>query len=84
MAKVSTGTIIGFIVVLIMIGVLIPIGLDGLTDYTGAYNSSISGVEVSGTNTTVGTLVSTIIPIMIVITIILGFVSAKSGKGGVA
>ena len=55
---------------------MLPIGLSGLTAYNGTYYSPAGAVL--GTNTTVATLVSVIIPVMIVIGIILAMVVKKS------
>jgi hypothetical protein len=66
------------IVAMILVGVLLPIALADLVDYTGSYNVTVNataGEYTTGTNSTVGTLVSTIIPVMIVIVLILGFLS---------
>ncbi len=56
----SAGTIIGFIVALLLMGVLLPIGLTDL-------------LEFSNTNATIETLVTTVLPIMIAIGLVLGF-----------
>jgi hypothetical protein len=76
-------TIIGLAIALILIGILLPIGLSDLVTYDGSYNSSLSGTEVTGTNSTIATLVATILPVMIVIGLILAFVATMSRKGGV-
>lgn len=72
--------IIAFAVALLLIGILLPIGLEGLTDYTGFYNVTTGTVSVTGTNTNVGTLVNTILPVLIVIAIIMAFVGAEAIK----
>ena len=61
-------------VALILIGILLPVGLTDLVAYDGSYNSTVSGSPVTGTNSTMATLVATIIPVMIVIGIVLAFV----------
>lgn len=74
MAENRIPQIIGVVVALILMGTLLPIALVDLVAYTGAYNSSISGSEVSGTNATVGTLVGTVLPILIVVALMTALV----------
>ena len=77
--------IISLSVALILMGVLLPIALQDLTAYDGAYNVTINGTSNAGTNSTVATLVNTIIPIMAVIGIILfmvGIMQYKRNNGG--
>ena len=74
--------IMSVVIGLILIGVLLPIALTGMVDYTGFFNSTVSGDPVTGTNTTVGTLVNTIIPIMIVVSLIMSLIAVKQSRGG--
>jgi len=79
--------IIGLAVALILTGVLLPIGLTDLTAYDGTYNASyVDGTETlyeSGTNTTMATLVGTVLPVMIVISIVLSIVGLiNKNRGG--
>lgn len=57
----TAGKIIGFIVALILIGVLMPIGLTDI-------------LEFSSTNATIETLVTTILPVVAVLGVILAFI----------
>lgn len=76
--------IIGLAISLILMGVLLPIGLADLVNYTGAYNAThISGTTTSyavGTNATIATLVATVLPIMIVIGIVLALVKNRGSE----
>jgi sorbitol-specific phosphotransferase system component IIBC len=57
----SAGQIIGFMVALLVIGVLLPVGLTDI-------------LEFSSTNATIETLVTTILPIMAVVGLVIAFV----------
>lgn len=57
----SAGQIIGFMVALLIIGVLLPVGLSDI-------------LEFSSTNSTIETLVTTILPIMAVVGLVIAFV----------
>jgi uncharacterized membrane protein len=57
----SAGQIIGFMVALLIIGVLLPVGLSDI-------------LEFSSTNATIETLVTTILPIMAVVGLVIAFV----------
>ena len=72
--------IIGLAIALIITGVLLPIGLNDLISYTGVYNSTQDGGETynSGTSSTMATLVGTVLPVMIVISIVLSVVGLVS------
>ena len=80
--KFKIAGIVMLVISLLLIGLLLPIGLTDLTGYTGAYNSTQSNgteyVQIIGTNATIGTLVASIIPIMIVISLILLFIPKGS------
>ena len=58
---VSAGKVVGVVIALILMGVLLPIGLNDVLGFTSD-------------NSTIQTLVSTIIPIMAVIGIVLALV----------
>lgn len=78
MKKAPIGKIVALVIALIMIGILLPIGLEELVGYDGSYNVSTNGtaypVYNTGTNATVGTLVASILPILAVIGIIISFI----------
>jgi len=61
----SPSKIVGLVIGLLLIGILLPIGLTDLTGFTS-------------TNTTVQTLVSTVVPIMAVIGIVLSLIPKNS------
>jgi fumarate reductase subunit D len=71
----SVSLIIGAVVALLLIGILLPIGLQDIVDYNGTYTVG----TVTSRNATVGTIVGTILPIMAVIALVLAFVP-KSGN----
>lgn len=62
----SAGKIIGFMVALLIIGVLLPVGLTDI-------------LEFSSTNATIETLVTTILPIMAVVGLVIAFVPKSEG-----
>lgn len=63
----TAGKIISFMVALLIIGVLLPVGLTDI-------------LEFSSTNATIETLVTTILPIMAVVGLVIAFVP-KSESG---
>jgi fumarate reductase subunit D len=65
MADMSPSKIIGLVVALLLIGILLPIGLTDLLAYTS-------------TDSTIQTLVSSVIPIMAIIGLVLAFVPRSS------
>lgn len=69
--------VVSFAIVLILIGILLPIGLSGLTAYNGTYTNASNSSQVLGTNSTMATLVSTIIPVIIVISLVLALLSHR-------
>lgn len=79
------GVIISLAIGFIMMGILLPLGLNDLTSYDGTYNASYtSGTDISynaGTSTTMLTLIATILPVMIVISIILVMVATMRKRG---
>ena len=75
-SKGLVGTIIGITIALLLMGILLPIGLTDLVAYNGSYYNS-SG-SLLGTSSTMATLVGTVLPIMAVIGIVLGFVSKRN------
>lgn len=78
--------IIGLAIALILTGVLLPIGLTDLTSYDGSYNSSyVDGTDTlyeTGTSSTMATLVGTVLPVMIVISIVLSIVGLIGKQRG--
>lgn len=77
----KTNVIIGLAVALLLAGILLPLGLQDLTAYDGTYTNS-SG-SIVGTNATIGNLVGSVLPIMIVIGIVLSLVTLVNRKKGV-
>ena len=61
MAKLSVGKIVGLVVGLLLIGILMPLGLNEILAFTS-------------TDSTIQTLVSTVLPIMAVIGLVLAFI----------
>lgn len=76
MVNVKAGLVISMTIALLLVGILLPIGLSDIVDYNGTYY--YANGSVAGTNTTIATLVGTVIPIMAVISIILMFVSNRN------
>lgn len=79
--KISTKTIIGMVIALILIGVLLPVGLNPLVGYNGSYWSGASWNNTSaptGHNATVGTILGTVVPIMAIVGLILLFTPRKT------
>ncbi|MGQ4876223.1 MAG: hypothetical protein ACP6IY_19315 [Promethearchaeia archaeon] len=68
----SITMIVGIVIALLLIGILLPIGLNDLVGYNGSY--TVNGT-IAGTNSTMATLVGTVIPVMAVISLVLMFVS---------
>lgn len=62
-----SGKIIGVVIALLLAGVLLPIGLDSLANFTS-------------TDSTIQSLVTSVLPIMAVVGIVLLFISKKSSK----
>lgn len=65
MAKLSIPAIIGLIVSLLLMGILLPIGLNDILGFTSS-------------NSTVQTLVTTVIPVIAVVSLVMAFLP----KGG--
>lgn len=59
--------IIGLVIALLLAGILLPIGLDQIALFTS-------------TNTTIQTLVTTVIPVMAVLSIVMLFVKTRKGE----
>lgn len=66
--KLSAGSIIGIVVAFILIATLLPIGLNELENFANNY---------TGSNTTIVSLVTTILPILVVIGIIVGMIGGS-------
>jgi uncharacterized protein YqhQ len=66
MAKLSVGGIVAMVVALLLMGILLPIGLNDILGFTS-------------TNSTIQTLVATVLPIMAVIGFVLAFVPRTGG-----
>lgn len=64
--------IVGIVVALLLTGILLPIGLNDLVGYNGSY--TVNGT-IAGTNSTMATLVGTVLPVMGVIGLVLMFAS---------
>lgn len=60
-----TGKIIGIVIALLLAGILLPIGLDQIALFTS-------------TDTTIQTLVTTVIPVMAVISIVMLFIKGRA------
>lgn len=77
----SVGAIVGVVIALILIGSLLSTSLTDLVGYSSS-NVTIDGVEtaVSVANPTVSTLVSTVLPIMAVIGLVLLFIPKKGNE----
>lgn len=78
MGKLGVAAIVGTVVSLILIGALLPIGLTNLVAYNGTYTNSSNASQVLGVNSTVGTLVGTVIPIMGVLGLVMGFIAYRN------
>ena len=61
MARMSVGAIVGLVVSLLLVGILMPIGLNEILGFTSD-------------NSTIQTLVATVLPIMAVIGLVLAMV----------
>ena len=71
--------IIGIVIAMILIGTLLPLGLSDLVDYNGSYyNGTYGSGEVLGTNSTIATLVGTVVPVMAVIGLVMLFVPSRN------
>ena len=78
MAKiVRVSAIIGVVIALLLIGILLPIGLENIVNYNGSYYNASNASQLLGVNTTMGTLVGVIIPIMVIIGLVMAFVSFR-------
>jgi len=75
MGKLNASSIIGVVLALILIGALISTGIDGLLDF-GATNITVGNVTstAAAVNPTVSTLVTTVVPIMAIIGLVLLFI----------
>jgi hypothetical protein len=58
---------------MVILGLLLPTGLEGLVEYNGTYY--LTNGSVAGVNATAATMVNTIIPIMILLSIIVGVIA---------
>lgn len=71
---VKTGLIISTVIGLILVATLLPVGLTALVAYNGTYTNASNSSQVLGINSTIGTLVGTVIPIVGVIALALMFI----------
>ena len=69
--------IVSFAITLLLIGILMPIGLTGLTSYNGTYTNATNSSQVLGTNSTMATLVGTVLPVIIVISLVLALLASR-------
>ena len=67
MAKISPAYIIGIVIAGLLLGILLPIALNDILGFTS-------------NNSTIQTLVATILPIMAVISIVMLFVPSKNSE----
>ena len=67
MAKISPAYIIGIVIAGLLLGILLPIALNDILGFTS-------------NNSTIQTLVATILPIMAVISIVMLFVPSKTAE----
>ena len=67
LAKISPAYIIGIVIAGLLLGILLPIALNDILGFTS-------------TNSTIQTLVATILPIMAVISIVMLFVPSKNSE----
>ena len=79
MAENKATMIVSFAIILILIGILMPIGLSGLTSYNGTYTNATNSSQVLGTNSTMASLIGTILPVIIVISLVLALIANKKG-----
>ncbi|MFA5300122.1 MAG: hypothetical protein WC389_18195 [Lutibacter sp.] len=63
----SASKIVGFLVALLILGILLPIGLADI-------------LEFSSTDTTIETLVTIVLPLVVVISIVLALIPKEEGK----
>jgi len=75
MTKNTTGLVIGISIALMLTGILLPITINDLVTYNGSYTNS-SGAII-GYNSTVATLVSTVIPVIAIIALMMVFLANR-------
>ena len=75
----KTSTLVEIVVGMLLLGILLPIGLSGLLNPNNWVVNGTSVFEMSPSGATLQTLILTLLPILIVVSLIMYFVP-KAGK----